>query len=55
MRKDKYVNQLNDLYLGNQKSYSAENGIKLCEGQYNPVLQSMTHLALSFKNINKTF
>ena len=28
--KKKWLNLQNDLYYGNQKSYSAENGIKCC-------------------------
>ena len=34
----KWVNLQNDLHYGNQKSYSAENGIKWCLGQYYYIL-----------------
>ena len=34
----KWVNLQNDLYYGNQKSYSVENGIKWCLGQYYNIL-----------------
>ena len=36
--KKKWFNLQNDLYYGNQKSYSAENGIKWCLGQYYNIL-----------------
>ena len=43
-----------DLYLGIQKSYGAENDIKLCLGHYYTILYCNLWV-ICFKNIHKTF
>ena len=50
------VNLQNDLYLGNQKSLHAKNGIKWLLGQSFAIMYyNICHLIFCFMNINKPF